>query len=151
MARHRKRPPGPPPEGYEVGYKRPPQATRWRKGQTGNPRGRPPKEEPDLIADALRLMEVMARTSVPAQGPLGEIQVQMLDGIVQRLLFDAMNESKSASNLLALYAKLNAAKSARPSPDADDDDQAQLERFEQRLARRLSKQPISEDDDDIDN
>lgn len=27
--------------GYEVGYGRPPKATRWKKGSSGNPRGRP--------------------------------------------------------------------------------------------------------------
>ena len=27
--------------GYEVGYARPPQDTRFRKGQSGNPKGRP--------------------------------------------------------------------------------------------------------------
>jgi len=28
-------------EGYEVGYKKPPENTRFRRGQSGNPRGRP--------------------------------------------------------------------------------------------------------------
>lgn len=28
-------------EGYEVGYKKPPKETRFRRGQSGNPRGRP--------------------------------------------------------------------------------------------------------------
>jgi hypothetical protein len=27
--------------GYEVGYAKPPEATRFQKGQSGNPRGRP--------------------------------------------------------------------------------------------------------------
>ena len=29
-----------PPKGYEVGYKRPPKVTRWKKGQSGNPKRR---------------------------------------------------------------------------------------------------------------
>jgi hypothetical protein len=29
-------------EPYRVGYKRPPQEQKWKKGQSGNPRGRPP-------------------------------------------------------------------------------------------------------------
>jgi len=32
----------PPPKDYEVGYKRPPKATQWKKGQSGNPRRRYP-------------------------------------------------------------------------------------------------------------
>ena len=33
--------PAPPSGGYEVGYGKPPLQTRLRKGQSGNPRGRP--------------------------------------------------------------------------------------------------------------
>jgi len=32
--------PAPLPGGYEVGYGKPPLQTRFRKGQSGNPRGR---------------------------------------------------------------------------------------------------------------
>ena len=32
----------PPPKDYEVGYKRPPKATQWKKGQSGNPQRRHP-------------------------------------------------------------------------------------------------------------
>ena len=31
-----------PPDDYEVGYKRPPKRTQWKKGQSGNPRRRYP-------------------------------------------------------------------------------------------------------------
>ena len=31
-----------PPKDYEVGYKRPPKETRWKKGQSGNPANRRP-------------------------------------------------------------------------------------------------------------
>ena len=31
----------PPERAYEVGYGKPPQHSRFRKGQSGNPRGRP--------------------------------------------------------------------------------------------------------------
>lgn len=33
-------------ESYAVGYGKPPAATRFKKGQSGNPRGRPPKPTP---------------------------------------------------------------------------------------------------------
>jgi hypothetical protein len=34
---NRKKPPG----GYDVGYRKPPKATQFKKGQSGNPKGRP--------------------------------------------------------------------------------------------------------------
>ena len=31
--------------GYEVGYGKPPKATRFKKGQSGNPKGRPRRQK----------------------------------------------------------------------------------------------------------
>lgn len=36
-----RKPPKKPPGNYEVGKGRPPVATRWKAGQSGNPKGRP--------------------------------------------------------------------------------------------------------------
>lgn len=47
MGKHRKPPRGPkgPDErDYDVGYSKPPEGTRFKKGQSGNPSGRPPKK-----------------------------------------------------------------------------------------------------------
>jgi hypothetical protein len=40
---------------YEVGYRKPPRHTRFRRGQSGNPRGRPPgaKNLSSLLTEAL--------------------------------------------------------------------------------------------------
>jgi hypothetical protein len=45
---------------YEVGYKKPPQHTRFREGWSGNPRGRPPQSLTGLISKALDQKTVMA-------------------------------------------------------------------------------------------
>jgi Family of unknown function (DUF5681) len=39
-----------------VGYGRPPAATRWKPGQSGNPRGRPRNAGRDLLAEAARIL-----------------------------------------------------------------------------------------------
>lgn len=44
-----------------VGYRRPPERTRWRKGQSGNPTGRPksaPSFADDLIAELSEVIQV---------------------------------------------------------------------------------------------
>jgi predicted DNA-binding ribbon-helix-helix protein len=35
-------------EEYEVGYRKPPKATRFQKGKSGNPSGRPKRAAPDV-------------------------------------------------------------------------------------------------------
>lgn len=46
---------------YEVGYRKPPKNTRWKKGQSGNPNGRPKKArglKTDLRAELVSKMEI---------------------------------------------------------------------------------------------
>jgi Family of unknown function (DUF5681) len=42
-------------DGYEVGYRKPPKHSRFRKGQSGNPRGKPrgTKNSATLLKQAL--------------------------------------------------------------------------------------------------
>ena len=48
---------------YEVGYGRPPKATRWQPGQSGNPTKRRPQNLPDvlLILDRLLSEKIQVR------------------------------------------------------------------------------------------
>jgi len=39
-------------DDYEIGYKKPPRATRFQKGQSGNPRGRP-RKAPETVASCV--------------------------------------------------------------------------------------------------
>jgi hypothetical protein len=43
-------------DNYEVGYKKPPKAYRWKPGESGNPAGRPrgARKKRDPIAEELR-------------------------------------------------------------------------------------------------
>jgi hypothetical protein len=38
-------------DDYEVGYRKPPKKHRFRKGQSGNPKGRPKKQKTEAAAD----------------------------------------------------------------------------------------------------
>ena len=50
------------PRDYEVGYGKPPRHTRFKRGQSGNPRGRPreSKNLPTLLTEALNERVIVA-------------------------------------------------------------------------------------------
>ncbi len=58
----------------KIGYANPPKNTRWQKGQSGNPKGRP-KSNPELLLDAAKILT----QSVDARAPDGKSV--RLDGI----------------------------------------------------------------------
>lgn len=43
-------------DDYEIGYGKPPKTTRFKKGQSGNPRGRPKKQHKDVAAHMAALL-----------------------------------------------------------------------------------------------
>jgi len=50
-------------DSYDIGYGKPPKASQWKKGQSGNPKGRP-KTRADHLQDAAAILSqpVTART-----------------------------------------------------------------------------------------
>lgn len=73
------------PGNYEVGYSKPPTKTQWKKGQSGNPRGRP-KGTKNLYTDlAEELAETIAVNEGGKQKKLSK-QRAMIKQIVNKAL-----------------------------------------------------------------
>jgi hypothetical protein len=88
----------PPDDDEKVGYRRPPRGTKWKKGQSGNPRKKPRPDENvvDLI-DRLLLQEVRLTLN-------GEMKtVPALEAIVSQLQLKEMAGSARASKILLKY------------------------------------------------
>lgn len=74
----------------EVGYKKPPVGKRFKKGTSGNPKGRPPKE----FALNEHIREI-------ANQPMGKTKKTMLESVVNTVYQEALSGNMTAVNFLA--------------------------------------------------
>jgi hypothetical protein len=91
--------------GYHVGKGRPPQATRWKPGQSGNPRGRP-RGSKNL--STMLMEELNEKVKIQRNG--GTQSVTKRQVIVKRLVNNAVNGDWKATNLVLDHDR-------EPSPD----------------------------------
>ncbi len=80
---------------YEVGYGRPPRATRFQPGRSGNPHGRPKK--PKSIREKFE-RELARKVAVREDGRVKKIP--KIDLWVRRVIADAIKGSHPASRIL---------------------------------------------------
>ena len=88
----RRRRPGDP---YEVGYARPPQHTRFKRGLSGNPFGRPPKK-PDFYTELTRVLH--DTVTIIVEGEPQQVTVQQ--ALLLRLRDEALRGEVWAGKLL---------------------------------------------------
>jgi hypothetical protein len=93
------------PRVYEVGYASPPKETRFKPGQSGNPRGRPrgsknKSQPPGLHEERLKaiLMDEAYRTITVNDGPR-QVSVPMAQAVVRSLALNAVKGNQRAQRL----------------------------------------------------
>ena len=74
MTGKRERRPGDP---YEVGFGRPPKQTRFKKGRSGNPRGRP-RKKPDLYSELTKVLHENVTVTIDGQPEKVTVQQALL-------------------------------------------------------------------------
>ena len=122
------------PGDYEVGYKKPPRHTRFRKGRSGNPNGRP-KQARNLLTDLHE--ELQQRITVREGGT--ERRISRQRAVVMRLLDKALKgELGAMAKLLDLVLRHEAAAGERCEPDAplSAEEREVLAELEARLLRQ---------------
>ena len=93
--------------GYEVGYGKPPAATRFKPGQSGNPRGRPKgakNRQPALNEERMKqiVLDEAYRTITVRDGDR-RVTVPMAQAIIRSL---AVNAAKGQQRAQRLFAEL---------------------------------------------
>lgn len=79
----------------KVGYKKPPKASQFQKGKSGNPGGRP-KQEPDIAGVVRKISKQKVRTN----GPNGPLCMTKLEAGVTQLLNKAASGDLRAMKVL---------------------------------------------------
>jgi hypothetical protein len=82
-----------PKDDYEVGYKRPPKHTRWKPGQSGNPK----RKRKNVLAGVVSMIDRKFRERIDIIENGVPRQATTLEAILLRLLAKEMSGSKRAS------------------------------------------------------
>ena len=90
----------------DVGYKKPPQKHRFRKGVSGNPRGRPKdrksqKQNPNL--GYLEIFNKMLSENIEIREAGCQKQVTKQEAFLKKLFADAMNGDKTSIKIVMRY------------------------------------------------
>ncbi len=124
---------------YEIGYGKPPEATRFKKGQTGNPKGRP-KGAKGFIASLKRELEM----KIVVRESDRSVRISKAEAGAKRLMERALKGDMAAlkmvvmidSTLTELADSTNPEHQFGAAPDKTDD--AVLAHFMSRIQEGLS-------------
>ena len=115
---------------YEVGWGKPPRATRWKPGQSGNPRGRP-RGSKSLASIYNKIMQ--QKVEIQEHGKI--VRISMWEAILRKLRQSALKgDFKAIAFLLAQEPEI--AKKVEPPPKLGknltaEEAQAAYDRFRQ--------------------
>ena len=97
------------PESYEVGYGRPPKASRWRAGQSGNPSGKKKgtRNERTVLNQLMKQKIQIIRRGIPRQ-------ISTYEGLYCSLFAPGLRGNfKAATYLIDKYEAFEAKQAAR--------------------------------------
>jgi len=121
---------------YEVGYKKPPKSTQFKKGDRANPFGRP-KGTKNLKTDLLE--ELQEKITVQTGGK--PIEVSKQRAFLKKLMAQALTgDTRAAAQIITLSLKLLADLPPDATPTLGPSDTAILQNY---LARQMKKQGVA--------
>jgi len=124
---------------YEVGYRKPPRHTRFNKGQSGNPKGRPggAKNLSTLLSEALNEPVIVAENG-------GRRTISKRQAIIKQLVNQSAKGDWRATKLL-LDIQLDIEHRSEPQTAESSFSAADEKVIEQLKARLRRNKPVSDD------
>lgn len=128
-------------EPYKVGYRKPPKHSQFRKGESGNPRGR---RKGTKNFDTILAEELGQTITVTERGK--QRAVTKGRAVVKTLIAKALSgDQRATANLLKLFPNADRANRERDqAQDIDQVDREILAAFQEQLVERLSKSTSQE-------
>lgn len=124
-------------EPYRVGYRRPPRHSQFRKGQSGNPKGRP-KARKNLNNETLEILGEQIK--VNESGRPRALSKQTI--IIKRMVADAIQgDAKARDQLLRLIIRIESTETGPQLNSASSAEDAEImARFKARLMEEIKTQ-----------
>lgn len=96
---------------YEVGYRKPPKSTRFQKGKSGNPRGRPHRTQKPILEI---LQNVLSERVIVSDGSRKR-KVSIDEALIRRFVTNALKgEPRELLTMLKLFQNIGALKPPEP-------------------------------------
>lgn len=134
---------------YEVGYGRPPKEHKFRKGQSGNPKGRPKKVPPPPPDDLRELAKAKMNEVMEVRGKDGSIRRMPKIEVAIELEINRVIEGKrSFKSLVDMIKGLQVLRPLAEVPPADDPDPTAWLRDKIDDMRRSMGRPTGKDEED---